>query len=226
MLVEPARAANVGAAARAIKTMGFSQLAVVNSVAHREEESRWTAHGATDVLDAALSFDSVAAVRAHCDLLVGTTVRERSSNRLYHSPAALHAQLVNQTASVQRVGLVFGREASGLHNDELALCDVWSSVPLAQPFPSLNLAQAVMVYAHALSGLVPALGRQEVMADAGSLQHLLRRVTLWLDAAVPDCDPTLREWLAESLPRLSDRDVRMAHLLINRLCQAQQNKET
>lgn len=216
-LVEPARAANVGAAARAMKTMGFSRLVIINSTAHRDDEARWLAHGATEILDNALELPDLAALRTQCDLLVGTTARERGSSRHYHTPAALAQQFTQQQHTLGTTAIVFGREASGLTNDELALCDLWSNVPLAQDFPSLNLGQAVMVYAYALSALATPIGLHDSEADAGQLQHLLQRVHRFVDSAMPDGDTKLREWLSERLPLLSDRDVRMAHQLLNRL---------
>lgn len=215
-LVEPARAANVGAAARALKTMGFAQLVIINSTAHHDDEARWVAHGATDMLDNALALPDLAALRAQCDLLIATTARERGASRHYHTPDALRGQLAQQQQAAGTVAIVFGREASGLSNDELALCDVWSSVPLAQDYPSLNLGQAVMVYAYALGALAPQLGLQDNAADAGQLQHLLQRVRELVDAEIPDCDLKIREWLDERLPLLSDRDVKLAHQLLNR----------
>ncbi len=217
VLVEPARAANVGAAARALKTMGFNQLVMVNSAMHLAQEARWVAHGAADILDAASVYPDLAAVRAQCDLMVGTTARERSSSRHYLTPAQLKLQVFAQLNTVGNVAIVFGRETSGLTNEELALCDVWSYVPLATDFPSLNLGQAVMVYSHALSDVASNIGLQKAKPDAGQLQHLKQRVLALLEEKIPSCDAKLIEWLAESLPRFSDRDVRMAHQLLNRL---------
>lgn len=215
-MVEPARPANVGAAARALKTMGFAQLAIINSNAHRTDEARWVAHGATEILDNALELPDLAALRAQCSLLIASTARERGTTRHYHTPEALRAQLVQQQHTAGTVAIVFGREASGLSNDELAQCELWSTVPLAQDYPSLNLGQAVMVYAYALSALAPQLGLQDNAADAGQLQHMLQRVRALLDSQMTDCDPKLREWLDERLPLLSDRDVKLAHQLLNR----------
>jgi tRNA/rRNA methyltransferase len=150
-------------------------------------------------------------------LLVASTARERGASRHYHTPDALRMQLAQQQEAAGTVGVVFGREASGLTNDELALCDLWSSVPLAQEYPSLNLGQAVMVYTYALSNLAPLLGLREEAADAGQLAHLLQRVQQVLAQDIPDCDLKIVEWLAERLPLLGDRDVKMAHQLLNRL---------
>jgi tRNA/rRNA methyltransferase len=216
VLVEPVRAANVGAAARALKTMGFSQLVLVNSTLHSSDEARWLAHGATDILEQACVLPDMASLRAQCDLLIATTARERGSARHYHTPDALNAQLQQQQGSVQRVGIVFGPEDSGLSNEALALCDLWSCVPLAGAFPSLNLAQAVMVYTYALSNLVPDLGLHESTADTAQLQHLLNRVLACIEQEIPACDPKLQTWLRERLPLLSDRDVKMAHQLLTR----------
>lgn len=216
VLVEPARPAHVGAAARALKTQGFSRLAIINSDAHCQDEARWVAHGATDILDQALVLPDVATLRHCCDVMIGTTARERGVQRHYHSPTALQQQLAQQAGTAGTVALLFGREASGLHNDELALCDLWSSIPLAQDYPSLSLGQAVTVYAVALAALGRLPGLPAGEADAGQLAHLRQRLLAWFDDELPDGDPKLREWLQERLPCLTDRDVRMAHQLLNR----------
>lgn len=214
VLVNPARAANVGAAARAMKTMGFTDLVLVESDLQRHEEAHWVAHGAQDILEQASTNDSLATVKSGVDLMIGTTARERGDARHYLSPSQVSAQLSQQHG---RVALVFGCEASGLSNEQLALCDIYSYIPLASPYPSLNLGQAVMVYAYALSGLHHHLGLTNQHAEAGDLQHLKQRIEQLLATRLDHKHKKLNDWLLEHVSGLSDRDVRMSHQLINLL---------
>ena len=77
VLVEPARAENVGAAARAMKTMGFSSLRIVNSDAHRQPAAGWVAHGSQEILAEASTYATLADAVADVELVVATTARER-----------------------------------------------------------------------------------------------------------------------------------------------------
>ncbi len=214
VLVNPARGANVGAAARALKTMGFAELIIVGSAAHQQEEATWVAHGAQEILHNARQINSLQDIRGEFDLLIGTTARERGSARHYLKPDEIQRQLFNQAGSVEKVAIVFGCEASGLSNDDLNLCDLFSYIPLKNDYPSLNLAQAVMVYSYALSELNTHIGLQEEMPAAGQVKALKQRALNYFDNLQEDNSEKIREWLAERIAQLGDRDVRMAHQLL------------
>ncbi|TWU70218.1 RNA methyltransferase [Shewanella algae] len=218
VLVSPARAANVGAAARAIKTQGFSELIVVNSQAHREEEAAWVACGAEDILANIREVASLDELREEFELMVATTARERGSPRHYLSPADLGEQLSHQQEQVKRTAIVFGCEASGLSNADLAICDLLSYVPLATEYPSLNLAQAVMVYSYALGQALAcadgSLGLKSAQSPLAQLSALKQKATTLLERVDAADDAKLSLWLNESLSRLSDRDAKMAHQLL------------
>ncbi|QFU22817.1 tRNA/rRNA methyltransferase [Shewanella eurypsychrophilus] len=215
VLVEPTRPANVGAAARAIKTMGFDQLVLVNSHLHLEKEAHWLAHGATDILENTLVLDSVAEVKSQFDQLIATTARERGIQRHYLTPEALNEALLSQTTSVNNTALLFGRESCGLSNSELALCDLYSYVPLINDYPSLNLAQAVMVYSYALSQVNNRLKIKHIDAGQGQLQALKQRTSDLLQKLEAQDDTKLTQWLLDGISLLGDRDCKMAHQLLN-----------
>ncbi|WP_076411542.1 tRNA/rRNA methyltransferase [Shewanella sp. UCD-KL12] len=215
VLVEPTRPANVGAAARAIKTMGFDQLILVNSTLHLEKEAHWLAHGATDILDNVKVVSSVEALRDNFDQLIATTARERGTPRQFLTPESLQETLVNQAGSVNRIALLFGRESSGLTNSELAICDLYSYVPLHADYPSLNLAQAVMVYSYALSQVNNRLRSISTKAEDGQLQALKSRTRNMLMQINSNEDPKLAQWLLDGMSLLGDRDCKMAHQLLN-----------
>ncbi|NMT62539.1 tRNA/rRNA methyltransferase [Marinobacter orientalis] len=214
VLVEPKVPENVGAAARALCTMGFAQLWLVNSDLHTRAEAHWLAHGSDHILDNARIFPDMAAVRNSVDLLMGTSAKPRHQRQDWHEPAQLRDIIARKGTSVATAALVFGREDRGLSNDELALCDLLTGFPMAVPYPSLNLSQAVMLYAWELSGLASAPGEQSRRAapDArlGALRQRLETLLPELDAP---SDGKLSQWVFERLPLLTERDVGFVHTL-------------
>lgn len=149
ILVEPKTPGNIGAAARAIKTMGFSNLTLINPGDLKAPEARWMAHGAEEVLDSAGVFPSLPEALQDSHFVVATTQRVRGYHFPYYTPTELGEKLI-PLSQAHRVALVFGRESSGLTNEELRCCHAISTIPAAVNHPSLNLAQAVMVYAYEL----------------------------------------------------------------------------
>lgn len=154
ILVNPARPENIGAAARALKTMGFTALRLVNPADHLSAQARRLAHGATDLIETAQVFDLLEAAISDSDLIIGTSAKRKHSHRDYHTPEQLLEVLRNKIGTVQEIALVFGGEENGLSKTDLRHCHLVSTIPMAVTYPSLNLAQAVMVYAYALAPLV------------------------------------------------------------------------
>ncbi len=153
LLVETSHPGNVGSAARALKTMGFRDLRLINpkmqNIAH-EPEAIALASGASDILSNSQESDSLESAVQGCSLVLGLTSRDRE----FGPPSLDWAKartLIRQTLqSDQRVALMFGPERTGLDNQHLSLCThrVWLD---ANPeYPSLNLAQALMVCAFTL----------------------------------------------------------------------------
>jgi len=134
---------NVGAVARAMKTMGLSDLALVNPCEYRTYECYSRASGAFDVLDNARICDSLESAVADCSVVVGTSARLRSLTWPQIEPHQL-AEVSNEG----KMAVVFGREASGLTNSELALCSQLVVIPSVKDFSSLNIASAVQVLAY------------------------------------------------------------------------------
>lgn len=153
ILVEPAVPENVGAAARAIKTMGFSSLRLVNTKAHLDEKAGWLAHASNEILDNALEFATLKQATQDIDWVIGTSAKKRRVNEDYYPSNKINDLIKAKAGSIQNLAIIFGREESGLRNDELKLCDIVTSVPMKTTYPSLNLAQSVMIYAYTLSQL-------------------------------------------------------------------------
>lgn len=215
VLVAPARAENIGAAARAMKTMGFTDLRIVDSVAHLEPAARWVAHGSGDILDNITTYDTLADALHDISFTVATTARSRAKFHYYATPAELVPMLSEKSQWLEKAALVFGREDSGLTNDELALADVLTGAPMVADYPSLNLGQAVMVYCYQLATLIQQPAKSDATADQHQLQALRERaMTLLTTLAVAD-DIKLVDWLQQRLGLLEQRDTAMLHRLLH-----------
>ncbi|TQI78756.1 tRNA/rRNA methyltransferase [Serratia fonticola] len=215
VLVAPARPENVGAAARAMKTMGFTSLRIVDSEAHLQPAARWVAHGAGDILDTLQVYPCLEQALADVDFTVATTARSRARFHYYCTPQQLSGQLAERQHWIRQAALVFGREDSGLTNEELALADVLTGVPMVADYPSLNLGQAVMVYCYQLAELMGVNAMPEPQADAGQLQALRQRADRLLKTLDVADDQKLRDWLHQRLGVLQQRDTVMLHTLLH-----------
>lgn len=151
ILVGPAVPENIGAAARALKTMGFSDLRLVNPADHLANPAKWLAHGSHDILENATIYPDFHEAIKDLDFLIGTSAKNRSAKEEYYSPEEAKDIIDKKKNILQKVGIVFGREESGLKNEELKICDIASTVKLNNPYPSINLAQSVMIYAYVFS---------------------------------------------------------------------------
>jgi len=141
---------NIGAAARAMKTMGFGELVLVAPRHFPDPDATAMAAGAADVLQAARVVSTLEAAIAECTLAVGFSARGRD---LSHAPAALRelAPEILAAAKAGTVALVFGNETSGLSNDELLRCQRLAHIPANPAYSSLNLAAAVQVACYELA---------------------------------------------------------------------------
>ncbi len=152
ILVEPGEAGNIGAAARAINTMGYTDLRLVRPQTDPlSSTARAFAHGSEHILDLAPVYEQLTDALHDIDLACATTARHRLQKYRYVSVRDLPAALSAKGNSLQRVAIVFGSERSGLSNQDASQCDLFTTIPQAHPQPSLNLSQAVMIYSFALA---------------------------------------------------------------------------
>jgi tRNA/rRNA methyltransferase len=150
VLSRPSHPGNIGAAARAMKTMGISQLRLVRPGRFPDPEARAMASGALGVLQSAR-------VCADHDEALAGSARPRE---LSHAPldARAAAREIVEAARHAQVAIVFGNETVGLSNGEVMRCSRLAHIPASEEYPSLNLAQAVQVMAYELrlAALAPA----------------------------------------------------------------------
>ncbi|CAH5495043.1 tRNA/rRNA methyltransferase [Enterobacter mori] len=215
VLVAPARPENIGAAARAMKTMGFTDLRIVDSAAHLEPAARWVAHGSGDILDNITTYATLAEALHDISFTVATTARSRAKFHYYATPAELVPMLKEKSQWLEKAALVFGREDSGLTNEELELADVLTGAPMVADYPSLNLGQAVMVYCYQLASLIQIPQPPVTGTDENQLAALRARVeNLLMQLGVAD-DQKMVDWLQQRLGRLEQRDTAMLHRLLH-----------
>lgn len=215
ILVSPARAENVGAAARAMKTMGFSELRVVNSTVWQDPAAYRVAHGATDILDNVQQFADLPSALADVDFSVATTARSRARYHYYATPQQAESLLKEKQQWLNRLALVFGCEESGLTNEELALVDVLTGIPMAVEYPSLNLGQAVMVFCYQFSSLMQVQANVAKNADPQQLSALRQRTHQLLEKLSVSDDVKMADWLDQRLGLLEQRDSAMLHRLLH-----------
>ena len=177
VLVETSHPGNIGASARAMKTMGLRQLVLVRPRYFPSAEATARASGADNLLQEARVVDSLEAAIADCGLVFGTTARPRHLEWPVLTPREAAAQAAAQPGRSD-IAVVFGREQSGLANEELALCQRAIRIPTASDFSSLNLAQAVQLCAYelrvqALGGSASIGGDEEPLATTAELAALV-----------------------------------------------------
>lgn len=215
VLVSPARAENIGAAARAMKTMGFNDLRIVASEAHLEPATRWVAHGSGEIVDNISTYATLADALHDISFTVATTARSRAKFHYYATPAELVPMLTEKSEWISKAALVFGREDSGLTNEELELADVLTGVPMVADYPSLNLGQAVMVYCYQLASLMQTAAPGSSSVDENQLRALRVRAEALLSQLNVADDQKMVEWLHQRLGRLEQRDTAMLHRLLH-----------
>lgn len=186
ILFEPREPGNIGSAARALKGMGLSQLYLVNPIPFLEAKPTWyMAHGATDVIENCRVVETLDDALEGIQFLVGTTHRRRDPRLPSSVSAREAAQEIATISQHQQVGLLFGREDFGLSTSQISCCQLIASVPMAAKNPSLNLAQAVQVFAYevflASAGDIPPSELEyadvnEIEAFYGRITNLLQRI--------------------------------------------------
>lgn len=221
ILIEPAVPENIGAAARAIKTMGFRSLWIVNSKQYQEEKAKHLAHGANEILENARYFSTFKEMLSELDFSVATTSKSRSVRFEYLEGKNLHSFLSQKTNIVNNTGIIFGREKYGLSNEELKQCDIISSIPQINNYPSLNLGQAVMLYAYLLSDLSNQMTTTKKITkekqSIGEYKTLRDKVEYILPKLGFDQETNIYGRITESLARVSQDDMHLFLSLINKI---------
>lgn len=208
VLVNTSHPGNIGAAARAMKNMGFSHLYLISPESFPHQKATVRAAGADDILANATVVSSLEAAITGCDLVFATSARLRTLSWPMCNPRQCAEQIVNQPH--RNVAVVFGRERSGLTNEELSHCCQHVYIPTAFDFTSLNLAAAVQVMVYEIHTRTlsdyekPEFSETRSLATADQMndcyQHL-EQVLIKLEFL----DPKQPKMLLQRLKRLFNR---------------------
>ena len=187
VMVETSHPGNIGAAARAMKTMGLTQLVLVNPVNFPAEQATWRAAGAQDVLEKALLKNTLAEAIADCHLVVAASARQRRIPWPMLTPAECGQKAI-AFAQASQVAIVFGREDRGLENEELQLCHYHAAIPANEEYPVLNVASAIQIFCYEIrkSLLAEQFERKRESSLGGESACLL--------ANTSPVDPVLSGW--------------------------------
>lgn len=212
VLVETSHPGNIGASARAMKTMGLSQLVLVAPKYLSHPEATALASNAPDLLERAQVCATLAEALAGCTLVMATSARPRHHNWQVVTPRDCAAEIARLPAG-ETAAIVFGRERYGLTNDELGLCQRLVQIPANPEYPVLNLAAAVQLLAYELrlaltapaagpplEAGVPNAAMEDFYAhlervilrtgflDPGNPRQLMRRLRCLFNRARPDAN--------------------------------------
>ncbi|PWK81577.1 RNA methyltransferase [Fulvimonas soli] len=189
VLVRTSHPGNIGSAARAIRTMGFTRLELVAPEQFPSREADALAANAVSVLAEAGVHGSLVEGLAGATFALGLSARRRGVNLEELTPREGAARALAAAARGEQVALVFGNERTGLENGELARCHAMVRIPSVDDYSSLNLAQAVQVMAYEqrlalLGGAVPDAPpeRDEPPADAAHMERFFDHLAQTLDA--------------------------------------------
>ena len=205
VLARPSHPGNIGAAARAMKTMGFHDLALVQPRHFPDPDATAMAAGAADVLARARVCTTLEAALQDCALAVGFSARARD---LSHPVEALRECAPAILAAEGPVALVFGNETSGLSNEELSRCQRLCSIPANPAYSSLNLAQAVQVACYELATAAAAFETPRGGAGTAATGEDLQGLFEHLEASALACgflDPARPGRFMERMRRMFAR---------------------
>ena len=158
ILVEPQLGENIGMVARAMANFGLTALRLVRPHHHwLHQKTRAAAAGADYVLEGAQVFTSLPEAMADLHFVFATTARERGQGKEVFGPNEAATDMRARIGAGEKVGILFGRERTGLENDDIALADVIMTYPVNPAYASLNLAQAVLLagFAYVNAGDMP-----------------------------------------------------------------------
>lgn len=177
ILVGTTHPGNIGAAARAMKTMGLSSLHLVEPLHYPSAEATARASGADDILAKTVVHTNLASAIEGCHKVYGMSARLRHLPVPVVTPREAVAQLKDYSDDTE-VAILFGREHSGLTNEELDRCQYLVNIPANPDYSSLNLAAAVQVLAYEIkmsfdpNREAGRIGEQREAIEAGDLEHL------------------------------------------------------
>ncbi|MDF2619456.1 MAG: methyltransferase, TrmH family, group 1 [Xanthobacteraceae bacterium] len=238
VLVEPQLGENIGSAVRAMGNFGLSRLRLVNPREGWPNPKAVTfASGADRILENAEVFPDLRAALADLNFVAAATARERGMQKSVLGADAAAAEAVTRIAGGENVGLVFGRERTGLYTEEVSLADVILTLPVNPAFASLNLGMAVAVVGYewfklASGGALPFQQPDRYpIADKADLLAFFDHVEKELDEALffrsPEKKPVTIRNIRNIFHRvgLTRQDIATLHGMVAALVEGRQRRE-
>lgn len=166
VLIETSHTGNIGSAARAMKTMGITQLCLVNPIVKPDSQAISLAAGASDIVKNAQIVTSMEEAIADCQLVIGTSARSRHLQWPHLESFESGDKIVMEAQQGHQVALVFGRERVGLTNEELQKCHYHVSIPANPDYSSLNLAMSVQVLCYEIRmAMLRTIDKPNIVSD-------------------------------------------------------------
>lgn len=218
ILYKPAVPGNIGASARAMKTMGFSELRLIDPADHLGDEARMMAHASHDILENCKVYSDFEEAVSDIDFIVATTAKKKSAKVDYVTSNELGKVLSEKLPLTKKIGIIFGTEESGLPNSVLQKCNMAVSIPMAQPYPSLNLSQSVMILAYELSTIKgPEPGEEREDQSENTWQQLEERTSTILEECGIKQGTPLYHRIIERMSFMTASDARLAHSVSSKI---------
>ena len=167
VLVATTHPGNIGATARAMKTMGLRHLVLVNPKIYPSAEVTARAAGADDILHETRVCDLLEEAIADCSMVFATSARSRNIQWPVSNPQKAAESIILAASKGNKTAIVFGRENSGLSNSELEDCNAMIQIPTNKEYSSLNLASAVQIIAYELRMFLMNDNMEQTIEDEG-----------------------------------------------------------
>jgi len=228
ILCRPQMGENIGAAARAMLNFQLKNLRIV---APRDgwpnERADATASGAFDVMPPPQIFETLEDAISDLNFTIATTARRRDMIKPTYNPASAMKELLSRVNNQQRIGIVFGAERTGLTNEELSLCQAIMTFPTNPNFPSINLAQSVLLATYewqehageAVSPITDNTSPAEQTKISGFMDRLENDLDERRFFRTPEMKPTMMVNIRNIFTRsdVTDQEIRTLHGVLSAL---------
>lgn len=232
VLVETSKSKNIGSVARAMNNLGFDNLCLVNCANHLDEKSRALASNSNNILEKATSYSSLKDAIADCNDVYALSARERRFHQTIYSSYDLHKLEIIDS---DKTAFVFGRESSGLTNEEISICNRRLKIPTYGTSDSLNLAQAVMVtlyeFRKSIGDEIAPFEKKIEKATSGDLEGMKNHLYQLLDDLAyrnEERDRFIKISISDMVHRanLSAKDVRILRGFLMRIRRSLRDKNS
>ena len=198
-----------------MNTLGFSDMRIVGKMDLREAGLRKTAYGSHSLFENVSMHSDLKAALSDVDLSIGTTAKKRTTRKDVVEAVDLSGVLQSKAGTAHHCALVFGSEENGLSKAQLELCDIVSTIPLAVSYPSLNLAQSVLIYLWELSK--NSMNKEVEEPEEITFRTMMQKADDLLQSLELDRSPVLNRRVKDRLALLTDTDTRLLLTVLSKL---------